>query len=111
MDKRAYMILYEIYLTRFGYIQCFSNICQHTMMKTPHNKSGGDQMLLDVASGGFALSLALTNQTDLKRQGNATVFEAGEERREMLEKLRSEQLEKEVGLLVNQIGKIDQPPG
>ena len=29
----------------------------------------------------------------------------------MLEKLRSEQLEKEVGLLVNQIGKIDQPPG
>ena len=106
MDKRAYMILYEIYLTLFGYIQCFSNICQHTMMKTPHNKSGGDQMLLDVASGGFALSLALTNRTDLVSEDMNP-----EERREMLEKLRSEQLEKEVGLLVNQIGKIDQPPG
>ena len=83
----------------------FSNICQHTMVKTPHNKSGGDQMLLDVASSGFALSLALTNRTDLVSGG----YES-EEQREMLEK-PSEQLEKEVGLLVNQIGKIDQPPG
>lgn len=63
-------------------------------------------MLLDVASGGFALNLALTNQTDLVSEDMNP-----EERREMLEKLRSEQLEKEVGLLVNQIGKIDQPPG
>lgn len=63
-------------------------------------------MLLDVASGGFALNLALTNQIDLVSEDMNP-----EERREMLEKLRSEQLEKEVGLLVNQIGKIDQPPG
>ncbi len=63
-------------------------------------------MLLDVASGGFALSLALTNRTYLVSEDMNP-----EERREMLEKLRSEQLEKEVGLLVNQIGKIDQPPG
>lgn len=63
-------------------------------------------MLLDVASGGFALSLALTNRTYPVSEDMNT-----EERREMLEKLRSEQLEKEVGLLVNQIGKIDQPPG
>ena len=63
-------------------------------------------MLLDVASGGFALSLALTNRTDLVLEDMNP-----EERREALEKIRSRQLEQEVGILVNQIGKMDQPPG
>jgi len=59
-----------------------------------------------VASGGFALSLALTNRTDLVSEDMNP-----EERREALEKIRSRQLEQEVGILVNQIGKMDQPPG
>lgn len=63
-------------------------------------------MLLDVASGGFALSLALTNRTDPVSEDMNP-----EERREALEKIRSRQLEQEVGILVNQIGKMDQPPG
>lgn len=63
-------------------------------------------MLLDVASGGFALSLALTNRTDLVSEDMNP-----EERREALEKIRSRQLEQEVGILVNQIGKMDQSPG
>ena len=63
-------------------------------------------MLLDVASGGFALSLVLTNRTDLVSEDMNP-----EERREALEKIRSRQLEQEVGILVNQIGKMDQPPG
>ena len=63
-------------------------------------------MLLDVASGGFALSLALTNRTDLVSEDMNP-----EERREALGKIRSRQLEQEVGILVNQIGKMDQPPG
>lgn len=63
-------------------------------------------MLLDVASGGFALSLALTNRTDLVSEDMNP-----EERREALEKIRSRQLEQEVGILVNQIGKMDHPPG
>lgn len=63
-------------------------------------------MLLDVASGGFALSLALTDRTDLVSEDMNP-----EERREALEKIRSRQLEQEVGILVNQIGKMDQPPG
>ena len=63
-------------------------------------------MLLDVASGGFSLSLALTNRTDLVSEDMNP-----EERREALEKIRSRQLEQEVGILVNQIGKMDQPPG
>lgn len=63
-------------------------------------------MLLDVVSGGFALSLALTNRTDLVSEDMNP-----EERREALEKIRSRQLEQEVGILVNQIGKMDQPPG
>lgn len=63
-------------------------------------------MLLDVASGGFALSLALTNRTDLVSEDMNP-----EERHEALEKIRSRQLEQEVGILVNQIGKMDQPPG
>ena len=63
-------------------------------------------MLLDVASGGFALSLALTNRTDLVSEDMNP-----EERREALEKIRSRQLEQEVGILVNQIGKMDQTPG
>lgn len=63
-------------------------------------------MLLDVASGGLALSLALTNRTDLVSEDMNP-----EERREALEKIRSRQLEQEVGILVNQIGKMDQPPG
>lgn len=63
-------------------------------------------MLLDVASGGFALSLALTNRTDIVSEDMNP-----EERREALEKIRSRQLEQEVGILVNQIGKMDQPPG
>ena len=63
-------------------------------------------MLLDVASGGFALSLALTNRTALVSEDMNP-----EERREALEKIRSRQLEQEVGILVNQIGKMDQPPG
>ena len=60
-------------------------------------------MLLDVASGGFALSLALTNRTDLVSEDMNP-----EERREALEKIRSRQLEQEVGILVTQIGKMDQ---
>ena len=63
-------------------------------------------MLLDVASGGFALSLALTNRTDIVSEDMNP-----EERREALEKIRRRQLEQEVGILVNQIGKMDQPPG
>ena len=63
-------------------------------------------MLLDVASGGFALSLALTNRTDLVSEDMNP-----EERREALEKIRSRQLEQEVGILGNQIGKMNQPPG
>ena len=62
-------------------------------------------MLLDVASGGFALSLALTNRTDLVSEDMNP-----EERREALEKIRSRQLEQEVGILGNQIGKMNQPP-
>ena len=47
-------------------------------------------MLLDVASGGFALSLALTNRTDLVSEDMNP-----EERREALEKIRSRQLEQD----------------
>ena len=90
-------------LVYFGFFKHFPVISSD---QSPQNKCGGDKMLLDVASGGFALSLALTNRTDLVSEDMNP-----EERREALEKIRSRQLEQEVGILVNQIGKMDQPPG
>ena len=85
----------------------FSSIFQsYLLINLRKINVGGDKMLLDVASGGFALSLALTNRTDLVSEDMNP-----EERREALEKIRSRQLEQEVGILVNQIGKMNQPPG
>ena len=84
----------------------FSSIFQSYLPINLRKINVGDKMLLDVASGGFALSLALTNRTDLVSEDMNP-----EERREALEKIRSRQLEQEVGILVNQIGKMDQPPG
>lgn len=63
-------------------------------------------MLLEGASSGFGLGLALTNKTELR---NTDMSE--QELREWEEQRRQDQLKKEVGLLVNQIGKIDLPNG
>lgn len=64
-------------------------------------------MLLDGSSlSGFALGLALTNKTEIK---NSQMDKA--ELEERLEQARKEEMQKEVNILVNQIGKIDQPAG
>lgn len=64
-------------------------------------------MLLDGSSlSGFALGLALTNKTQIK---NADMDKA--ELEERLDQARNEELQREVNIMVNQIGKIDQPIG
>lgn len=64
-------------------------------------------MLLDGASlSGFALGLALTNKTEIKDPEMSR-----EELEERLEETRKDEMQKEVNILVNQIGKIDQPAG
>ncbi len=59
-------------------------------------------MLTDVGNAGFGLGLALTNKRDTSES---------EESPEELEQDRKELLQKEVDILVNQIGKINQPLG
>lgn len=63
-------------------------------------------MITDGGANAFGLSLALTNKTELPDgEMDAT------EEEEILEEVRQEQLQQEVNLMVNQIGKIDQPLG
>lgn len=59
-------------------------------------------MLSEGGPVGFGLSLALTNKHNPSH---------GEESEEALKREKEKELEKEVGILVNQIGKINQPPG
>lgn len=63
-------------------------------------------MITDGSANAFGLSLALTNKTELP---DNEMNEAEEQ--EVLEEVRQEQLQKEVNLMVNQIGKINQPLG
>jgi hypothetical protein len=63
-------------------------------------------MLSEGAPNGFGLSLALTNKTEIK-----TDDMSDDERRKAVAMEKKKQLEQEVGLLVNQIGKFDQPIG
>lgn len=63
-------------------------------------------MITDGGANAFGLSLALTNKTELPD----SEMDAAEEQ-EVLEKVRQEQLQQEVNLMVNQIGKINQPLG
>lgn len=63
-------------------------------------------MITDGGANAFGLSLALTNKTELPdNEMGAT------EEQEVLEEVRQEQLQQEVNLIVNQIGKINQPLG
>lgn len=59
-------------------------------------------MLSEGGPIGFGLNLALTNQHDPS---------LSEEENDMVEKEKEEQLKKEVDILVNQIGKMNQPIG
>lgn len=63
-------------------------------------------MLTDGGANAFGLSIALTNKTDIKDSGMKP-----EEEQEALEEERQEKLQQEVNLMVNQIGKINQPLG
>ena len=63
-------------------------------------------MITDGGANAFGLSLALTNKTELP-DGDMDVAEE----QEVLEEARQEQLQQEVNLMVNQIGKINQPLG
>lgn len=64
-------------------------------------------MLLDGASSsGFALGLALTNKTEIKDPEMSRA-----ELEKSLEQTRKDEMQKEVNILINQIGKIDQPAG
>lgn len=63
-------------------------------------------MITDGGANAFGLSLALTNKTELP-DGDMDVAEE----QEVLEEVRQEQLQQEVNLMVNQIGKINQPLG
>ena len=51
---------------------------------------------------GFGLSLALTNKHEPSH---------GEESEEAIKREKEKELKKEVGILVNQIGKMNQPLG
>jgi hypothetical protein len=63
-------------------------------------------MFSEGTQNAFGLSLALTNKTDVE---SADMENA--EYQEVLETERKKQLKKEVDILVNQIGKMDQPIG
>lgn len=65
-------------------------------------------MITEGGSNAFGLSLALTNKTEMKLSDGE--MDAAEEQ-EILEEARQEQLQQEVNLMVNQIGKINQPLG
>lgn len=64
-------------------------------------------MLLDGSlMNGFGLGLALTNKTEIE---DAEMDEG--ELKERLEEEKRDEMQKEVNIMVNQIGKIDQPMG
>jgi hypothetical protein len=63
-------------------------------------------MLSDGTPNGFGLSLALTNKTEIPLADRDD-----EEYRKTVEEERKTKLKQEVALLVNQIGKFDQPVG
>lgn len=63
-------------------------------------------MITDGGVNAFGLNLALTDKTEIV---DSEMDEAEEE--EALKEARKERLQQEVNLLVNQIGKINQPLG
>lgn len=63
-------------------------------------------MITDGGVNAFGLSIALTNKTEIAN----SEMEVEEEEKALKEE-RKEKLQQEVKLLVNQIGKIDQPLG
>lgn len=65
-------------------------------------------MITEGGANAFGLSLALTNKTKTELPDDET--DVAEER-EVLEEMRQEQLQQEVNLMVNQIGKMNQPLG
>lgn len=63
-------------------------------------------MITDGGANAFGLSIALTNKTEI-----ANSEMEPEEEQKALEEERQEKLQQEVNLMVNQIGKINQPLG
>ncbi len=63
-------------------------------------------MITDGGANAFGLSIALTNKTEI-----ANCEMEPEEEQKALEEERQEKLQQEVNLMVNQIGKINQPLG
>lgn len=63
-------------------------------------------MITDGGVNAFGLSIALTNKTEI-----ANSEMDAEEEAKALEEEKKEKLQQEVNLMVNQIGKINQPLG
>lgn len=63
-------------------------------------------MITDGGVNAFGLSIALTNKTEI-----ADSEMDAEEEAKFLEEEKKEKLQQEVNLMVNQIGKINQPLG
>lgn len=63
-------------------------------------------MITDGGVNAFGLSIALTNKTEI---ANCEMDEEEEEK--ALKEEKKEKLQQEVNLMVNQIGKINQPLG
>ena len=63
-------------------------------------------MITDGGVNAFGLSIALTNKTEI---ANSEMDEEEEEK--VLKGERQDKLQQEVNLMVNQIGKINQPLG
>ena len=63
-------------------------------------------MITDGGVNAFGLSIALTNKTEI---ANSEMDEEEEEK--VLKEERQDKLQQEVNLMVNQIGKINQPLG
>lgn len=63
-------------------------------------------MITDGGVNAFGLSIALTNKTEI---ANSEMDEDEEEK--ALKEEKKEKLQQEVNLMVNQIGKINQPLG
>lgn len=63
-------------------------------------------MITDGGVNAFGLSLALTDKTKISSKDMDQ-----EEKQETLERERQKKLHQEVNLMVNQIGKINQPLG
>ncbi len=63
-------------------------------------------MITDGGVNAFGLSIALTNKTEI---ADSEMDE--EEEKKVLRKEKQDKLQQEVNLMVNQIGKINQPLG